>query len=455
MFKPTYLMVYKYAFVVALILAESLFMFKLPKKPWFALRFALSVVVYFVFTAHFPQLRYDAVYSSLMFGSLFVFSIFLAKFCYDTHWKDCIFFAVAGYSMQHIASIMYNLVATLGGFDQSVQFYSNATAQLNPLIVAIFVQVYALTYWCLYQCFGKKVRKNENISIKSPMLLGLLVLMLLVEIVLNAFVVYRQYENLDLTYLVSASLTNMLCSLAVLIILFELLLRKTLEDELEIVNQMWRQERKQFDISKETIEMINIKCHDMRHQIHALRKGEEIRPEALKEIEQSIQIYDSIVETGNQALNIILAEKSLYCQKNDIIINCIIDGERLSFMSDIDVYSLFGNLIDNAIHSVMSLERDQRVISLAVKAKGQLLSINSHNYYGGKLRMKNGIPLTQSADTQHHGFGIKSMMLIAQKYEGTISFDAKDQIFNLNILFPLQHTPKTTLSGEGVHYEAS
>ncbi len=299
---------------------------------------------------------------------------------------------------------------------------------------------FAAGHWCLYHIFGKNIRKNESITIKSPKLLGLMMLLLLVEIVLKAFVVYRQYENLDITYVLCASLTNLICSLAVLIILFDLLLRKTLEDELEIVNQMWHQERKQFDISKETIEMINVKCHDMRHQIHSIRKKESISPAALKEIEQSIEIYGSIVKTGNQALDIILAEKSLYCQKNGIIINCIVDGEKLSFMSEADVYSLFGNLVDNAIRSVMGLSKDNRVISIAVKAREKLLSINSHNYYGGDLRMENGIPLTPNPQDNYHGFGIKSMMLIAKKYNGDISFAAKDQVFNINILFPLQES---------------
>ncbi len=107
-------------------------------------------------------------------------------------------------------------------------------------------------------------------------------------------------------------------------------------------------------------------------------------------------------------------------------------------MSEADVYSLFGNLIENAINSVMSLQKDNRIISLTVKAKDNLLSINSHNYYSGNLRMGNGIPLTPNPKDNYRGFGIKSMMLIVKKYDGTIAFNAKDQIFSINIFFPLR-----------------
>ena len=51
--------------------------------------------------------------------------------------------------------------------------------------------------------------------------------------------------------------------------------------------------------------------------------------------------------------------------------------------------------------------------------------------------MEGGLPGTSNRDRTLHGFGVKSMVMIVEKYGGTISFDAKDQIFNLNILFPI------------------
>ena len=432
----SYLTLYKYVSMTALLISNSLFLFRLQRKPRFALRLALCALGAFVLVSLFPPVRYTAITVSIMFGCFFLFSVLMARICYDIDWKSCLLCAVAGYSAQHIASIFYSLITTLGGFEVSISFYSNEAAELDVFTVLIFLQVYALVYWGIYQIFAKKIRGGENIAIKSPLLLGLASLLLLVEIVLNAFVVYHQYDNLDLTYFLCASLTNLLCSICILIMLFGLLMRETLEEELEVVNHMWRQERRQFYIAKETIDMINIKCHDMKHQIHALRKSLSPDPEALREIEKSIDIYSSIVKTGNSTLDIILAEKSFYCQRNDITINCIIDGERLDFMNDVDIYSLFGNLLDNAINSVIQLEPERRVISLSVKARGKLLVINSHNYFDGEVRMENGLPLTSNPDRRVHGFGVKSMSLIARKYGGTISFDARDHVFELNILFP-------------------
>ena len=113
------------------------------------------------------------------------------------------------------------------------------------------------------------------------------------------------------------------------------------------------------------------------------------------------------------------------------------DGAKLNFMSDPDIYSLFGNMLDNAIQTVIQLEQDKRVIGVTIRAEGELLSINSHNYYSGNVHMEHGLPVTSKEDKKYHGFGVKSMVMIVEKYGGSISFDARDQIFNLNILLPL------------------
>lgn len=436
----TNLSFYKFLFLAALLTAEALFLFRLKKKPHFRLRLVLTTGLNFLLVALFPVLAYDAMFSSLMFAVFFAVTVLTTKLCYDISWKSCLFCTVAGYSTQHLASVCYGLVSTLGGFEHGAQLYSNAALDVSPLSMLIFLEVYALVYWCAFHLFGREIHKEENIAIRNPAMLALLVATVLVEIVLNALVTYRRYESLDVIYYVSASVTNILCSLAVLIIQFTLLLQKTLEDELGIVYQMWHQEQKQYEISKQTIDLINMKCHDMKHQIHSISKQASIDPQALREMEETITIYDSIVKTGNQALDIILAEKSLYCQKNGIFISCIADGEKLNFMGDSDIYSLFGNLLDNAIRSVLTLEQDRRVIGITIRTEGELLSINSHNYYAGTIRMENGLPVTSNPDRASHGFGVKSMAMIVEKYGGEISFDARDQIFNLNILFPLSGT---------------
>lgn len=433
----TSLSVYKMQFMAALLIAQGLFLLRLPVRSRFPLRAAAAAVGCFLAALAFPILSYDALYISVMFLAFFALTIPAARFCFGAGWRGCVFCTVAGYSVQHLASVCYDMALTIAGFSGSTQVYSNAPARFDPIPAAIFLEVYALVYWALYQLFARRMKKGEDMDIQRPSLLVLVALTVLVEIVLNAVVIYHKYENLDLVYYLAASLANVVCSLSVLVVLFSLLFQKSLEAELEVVYQMWRQEQKQYEISKQTIDLINVKCHDMKHQIRAISRQAAIDPAALEEMESVISIYGTIVKTGSQALDIILAEKNLYCQKNGVTISCIADGAKLDFMTDSDIYSLFGNLLDNAIRSVTALEPDKRVISFSVRAERAFLSINSHNYYGGEVRMERGLPVSNQAETGYHGFGVKSMALIVEKYGGTISFHAKSQVFNVNILFPL------------------
>ena len=70
---------------------------------------------------------------------------------------------------------------------------------------------------------------------------------------------------------------------------------------------------------------------------------------AMEDIRKSVAIYDAKIETGNRLLDVLLTEKSLYCEQNGITLSCMADGEKLSFLEDSDLYCLFGNVVDNAL----------------------------------------------------------------------------------------------------------
>ena len=58
------------------------------------------------------------------------------------------------------------------------------------------------------------------------------------------------------------------------------------------------------------------------------------------------------------------------------------------------------------------------------------------NYYGGKLELSDGLPVTTKADRGNHGYGVKSIRSIVSKYDGELSISMEDQVFCLQILIP-------------------
>ena len=158
----------------------------------------------------------------------------------------------------------------------------------------------------------------------------------------------------------------------------------------------------------------------MAVQIPVRRGRESIREETVGEIENVISIYDSVVKTDNEALNVILTEKSLICRKNRISLTCMADGAGLDFMDASDIYSLFGNLIDNAMDAVSKLDdHEKRIIGLSVHADGNMLAINVNNYYEGVVVMdSDGLPVTTKQNKDFHGYGMKSVRMIVERYGG-------------------------------------
>jgi sensor histidine kinase regulating citrate/malate metabolism len=105
-------------------------------------------------------------------------------------------------------------------------------------------------------------------------------------------------------------------------------------------------------------------------------------------------------------------------------------------MNEPDTYSLFGNIIDNAVEAVKGLSPEKRLISLQIKKTGNLVSVSVKNSYEGNIVFQNGFPVTRKEDKSNHGFGLRSIALVTEKYKGTMTLDAKNGIFAVALLFP-------------------
>ena len=106
----------------------------------------------------------------------------------------------------------------------------------------------------------------------------------------------------------------------------------------ELVDFLYKTQQEQYKMSRENIAVINQKCHDLKHQIRALRNADkEELDKYLGEIEESVEIYEAIVTTGNDVFDTILTEKSLYCKKHGIQVTCVADGSQMGFIDTIDL----------------------------------------------------------------------------------------------------------------------
>lgn len=211
--------------------------------------------------------------------------------------------------------------------------------------------------------------------------------------------------------------------------------------ELQAIQNILQNHYLQYQQSKESIEIINRKYHDLKHQIAVLRAEKDAakRNAYLDGMEAEIKTYETQNKTGNLVLDTVLTGKSLYCAGHGITLNCVADGKLLDFMDVMDICTVFGNALDNAIECAEKIpENEKRLIYVSVFSQKSFVVVRFENYYEGDLLFEGGLPATTKGDRNFHGYGIKSIKHVAEKYGGTVAIKTEKNWFELRIIIPLK-----------------
>jgi hypothetical protein len=179
------------------------------------------------------------------------------------------------------------------------------------------------------------------------------------------------------------------CGFAILYAQQEQARRMEASTELTSINAQLESQHQEYLASKENIESIGRLAHDLKHQIAALRA--EVDPEhaaaGFEQLEASVAQVSAQQHSGNPVLDVILTTKMRTCADRGITLTAVADGKLLEGMSSMDIASLFGNALDNAIEATSKLpDPQQRLIRLALYGQGQFTVIRVENYYDSALK---------------------------------------------------------------------
>lgn len=195
-----------------------------------------------------------------------------------------------------------------------------------------------------------------------------------------------------------------------------------------------------LQLTQESIELVNRKYHDLKHQIALLRAGAltDGGGALLDQMEGEIKQYEALSHTGNAVLDALLSVKGLYCLNHHIELKAMVEGEALSFMEDAEIAALFGNMLDNAIEAVEKIpDEERRLIRLNVLSERGFLRILLQNRCEAPPAFEDGLPLTTKRDGRYHGYGMKSMRHTVEKYSGSLVAAQEGEWFVVRILMPL------------------
>ncbi len=414
--------------MIEVLLAQFILIYSYPKRKYFPVRIIPACAACLFLSSFIGEKSMTSIMSNpdpatifaVSFGRFFLMAVVTVigmLLSFDASVGSVISACMGGMAIQHIG---YHLSVMVG----LIPVFSKTTVNLEIICCLVLTAV-------LYFLLGRKLARTNYYKNYDKRMIMISVVILFISIIVYRLSRIGNPENIYLKLCISVYAV-MSCSLALFIQFFMYRYARLLSSY-NMQMRISEEERKQYKISKENINLINIKCHDLKHILE--NYGEQIPKNEVEGILKNIEDYDAFFKTGQPVLDVILNEKNIRCRNYGISMTFLGNGPDIDFMSTMDTYSMFSNAIENAVTALKKLDdASKKVISITMKRKGDFIYIQFRNYFTGDLLMDDGLPVTtKTEETGFHGFGLKSIRMIAEKYGGGVAITAEDDIFNLEI----------------------
>jgi len=436
-------------YVLGMFIYGGIYVYSFKLRPKIILRSILSVVVTLGVTLAMVFAMYGGLNKgveinirNVEFVRIFSYALFFAMligimfFCFDEK-PTLILFAAVSAGITHVLSDeLYDTICMF--FNLNPIFFIRFNG-FDPIGFTAFFLVHGGVLFLSYFLFGKpfaKTPKSANKSINK----GVIALFVFYTAFLLGFSKSQLFNDQLTDYDISTislvfNLHNIIIAVFMLFILRFTLVWIAEVQENEIEKNFYDNYHAQMEAQLKNMELINIKCHDLKHQLRTMMDSKNMDTSFVEEVQKAVSIYDSHIFTGNETLDVLLSEKSLICEVKKIQLTAMVDGEALSFMPISDINAFFGNAVDNAIEYLLTVPEENRFIRISSKTLGSNLSIRIENYCDKEIVFnEKGLPATQK-DPSYHGYGTKSIKAVAEKYGGTAKFAKEGELFIVTALF--------------------
>lgn len=193
-------------------------------------------------------------------------------------------------------------------------------------------------------------------------------------------------------------------------------------DELKIKNEYYLQKLEAQERVKEVY-------HDLKNYF-LLSDQETIS----KKIQKKLSLFERFYETGNDFLNIILAEKISRAYELGIQIECHVDFSKGKFIDPFDISTIFGNLLDNALEATQRINDEEKYIyvNVAVRRNLLVLMVKNNISESGEKELR-----TEKWNSSYHGYGLQNVRRSIKKYNGEIKINIEGKEFTVSGVIPI------------------
>lgn len=430
-----------FTFVTPFLFGTLLLLPKIQKRKQFWIKTAATYIVLWAWTilwTWITKIVPDSVSSNMFFShSTFFVQIAVVMcylmFSYRMNIWGAIFATTVAYSLQHItdrSNLVVQSIFRILTNDAYGSMWSKWYGMIIWLVIAICI--YGGWYHALFknlnpESFNKLYNTKKQVCISVAVVLA--------SIYLNSIIGLD--PGVSLTVSTAGFAMSTIVSCLVILLNYSLVTEQRQKDENEKLNILLIEGKKDYEASKDSLDILNVKLHDIKHLLQTLNTSTS--EETINNIKDSLVEFERRIKTGNEAIDVIVNKKEHECIANNIAFTCFLDARNLDHISTYELYTLFDNAIGNAIGAAKNCEQDRKVISIHGQRTDENITITFTNYIpkDADITLVNGFPVTKQ-DKNYHGFGVRSMQMLSEKHNGSIKCEIYEDLFNLYVTLPLK-----------------
>jgi len=192
-----------------------------------------------------------------------------------------------------------------------------------------------------------------------------------------------------------------------------------MEQQNELSNQYYEEMERSYNESRKII-------HDIRNHLNVLEQTKQLQDEEyFKDLHSLLNSLGLKYYSENRILNIVLNDKlKVYSEEQ---VECNLGGIDLSFLADIDITTIFTNLLDNAEQA--SKGQAQFFLSIRGEQIHDFIILKFQNPYAGEYCFG------KSTKEGHEGIGLQNVKHAIEPYHGEMTIECRDQMFIVTIVF--------------------
>lgn len=339
-----------------------------------------------------------------------------------------------------ISELIFYFLLKVSVHSPTNEIYINEFIMISSIIAMKLIEFIILTI----------IKQISKIRVKkiSPKVFGIFIIVPVATLGIMSVIPYIRVGGDEMTTLDMAVLLFYLLLLCGNIGLFYIFVEYSQLQEqkmmLEVSQAKYEERRNRHNKQDELYERYKERIHDIKYylkqvSIYLNEKRFDKIEDILEELKVGIYKEEKNTICANRFLNALLVDFKGEAEKNKIQAEIFVEaGFKIEYMKEIDITSMLGNLLDNALEAAGKCLYGKIRVELYMQNQGDLAVFSIENTYNGEIRRENNQFFTTKEEKEGHGIGLRNVSRLVALYNGYMQQDFDDNIYITTILIPIK-----------------